>query len=76
MILWEIMYTQNGGAIESIQREFTEAPSREYAAQQLRNTLFQPFIIPDTPRSIDDKTVWQLEKLGVKIVDIVVVPTT
>ena len=75
MKLWEIRYTQNGGATASIQREFGEEPSREHAAQQLRDALFQPFLIPDTPRDINDKTVWQLEKLGVHIVELVEIPT-
>lgn len=73
--IWEIQYTQNGGATASIQCESGEKPSREHAAQQLRDALFQPFLIPDTTRDINDKTVWQLEKLGVHIVDIVEIPT-
>ena len=71
MKLWEIRYTKNGDETASVQREFVEEPSREQAAQQLRDALFQPFIIPDTPRGIDDKTVWQLVKLGINIVDVV-----
>ena len=71
MKLWEIRYTKNGGSTASIQREFDEEPSREHAAQQLRDAQFQPFIIPDTPRDIGEKTVWQLEKLGVQIIDVV-----
>lgn len=72
MKLWEIQYSKDDGPTESIQREFEEEPSRESAAQQLRNALFQPFIIPDTPRGLSrDITVWQLEKSGVKIIDII-----
>lgn len=75
MKLWEIRYTQNGGAVASIQREFAEEPTREHAAVVLRDALFQPFIIPPTPREIDNKTVWQLESRGVHIVDVVEIQT-
>jgi len=75
MKVWEIIYTQNASEARSIQREFEDKPSHEHAAQQLRDALFQPFIIPETPRNIvENVTVWQLEHLGIKIIDIIEAP--
>lgn len=71
MAIWEIRY--NGPKEPGlIQREFNEEPSRELAAQWVRDALFPVgFLIPDTPRGIADKTVWQLEQQGIRIVEIV-----
>lgn len=71
MKYWKIQYSQSSNATNSIQCEFSEMPSREHAAQLLRDVLFNPFIIPDTPRGIAEKTVWQLEQYGVRIHNII-----
>lgn len=76
MKLFEIKYKKDGALdSESINAEFVEKPSCEQAAIVLRNALFGVFLIPDTPRNIADKNVWQLEKAGVHIVGIVEVET-
>lgn len=68
---WELQYTKNEGAIESLSFEFEEKPSRNMAAIQLRNKLF-PTLIVDVPKHItSDVTEWQLGTKGIKLIDII-----
>ena len=71
MPIWEIRYS-TPRHFGQLQCWNVDKPSREFAAQKLRDHLFPDgFLAADTPSGITDVTVWQLELKGIRIRDIV-----
>lgn len=74
MRMWGISYQQKsafGETHDIVYHNALEQPTREHAAQLVRDTLYpNGYLIPDTPRGLSEVTVWQMEKSGVSIKDI------
>ena len=64
---WNVTYTRNGER-RVFQHSWAGAPTREHAAQALRNALFPEGLISDTHRDESEKTVTQLRGAGIEIV--------
>lgn len=68
---WIITFKRHSGELVSIECPWPSEPSREYAAQMVRNFEFPGvWIIPDTPRDEREPTIYQLGKYGIEIIDV------
>lgn len=74
MRMWGISYQQKSSMGETndiVYHNALDHPTREQAAQVVRDALYpNGYLLPDTPRDIDNVTVWQMEQSGVRITHI------